>query len=132
MTRYPRAFKFRRVPAIPPKTISRPAVVHTFQFTLDVRRFATPAPWHAFLDFLDIARKDIPVSALHTHSNEIKQCAEKKGFKFSWQKVTHSYLLDDEEVTITLEEKDLKQPRISSKLAATFTWKLRKYLNRAS
>jgi len=128
MTKYPRAFKFRRVPAIPPRVVALPAATHVFQFTLDRREFSTPRPWQDFLDFLGVARKDAPVSCLETRSDALKQIAEKKGLKLGWLRMIPNWG-DDEEITITLTEEKPKQPKVSPKLAATFPWKMRKYLN---
>jgi hypothetical protein len=128
MTRYPRAFNFRRVPASPPRVVALPAATHVFQFTLDRRGFSVPAPWRDFLTFLGVARKDAPVSCLDSHSERIKRIAKDKGFMLEWSKRVPTWG-DDEEVTITLTEEKPKQPRVSPKLAATFPWKMRKYLN---
>lgn len=134
MTRYPRAFKFRRVPAIPPKVVALPAATHTFVFDYDDRSMEPPKPWQDFLRCLRVPEEcvlRIPVPTLFPRWKDWEQIASGKGMKMTWRNEQPPNVFAFSVVTITLTEQKPKpkHPSISPKLAATFPWKLRKYLN---
>lgn len=133
MTRYPRAFKFRRVPAIPPRVVALPAATHVFAFEDDGQRFGEPPkPWQDFLRCLGVPEERAlrtPASALSSFSTQFKKHADSKGMKMAWSSTQTPCSLEFPTVTITLTEQKPKQPKVSPKLAATFPWKMRKYLN---
>lgn len=133
MTKYPRAFKFRRVPAIPPRVIQLPAATHVFSFNYDDRGiYETPKPWQDFLRCLGVKEERVlrtPASALFHFLKDWKLFAEKRGMKMTVSSLQTPSSFDFPVATITLTEEKPKQPKVSPKLAATFPWKMRKYLN---
>lgn len=133
MTRYPRAFQFRRVPAIPPRVVALPAATHIFSFDYDDREIhGTPKPWQDFLRCLGVLEERVlrtPVSVLFPRWENLERIANSKGMKMTWRSEQPPDISKFSVVTITLTEEKPKRPKVSPKLAATFPWKMRKYLN---
>lgn len=69
------------------------------------------------------------MSALFPRWKDWEKMAGSKGMKMTWRNEQSSNGFKFSVVTITLKGEKPKPPRISPKLAATFRWKLRKYLS---
>ena len=117
MTRYPRAFQYRRVPAAPPRMTPTRQV---FEFDPHDYRFGDIPEWTKFLQYLG-ANKAGQVGYSQTLLIQAVALGEKKGFKVS------AVFSPERAVTITVTQ---PAPRLSAKLAATFPWKLRKHLKK--
>ncbi len=133
MTKYPRAFNFRRVPAAPPRMVSRPVATHVFSFEYDDREInGSPKPWQDFLRCLGIPEERvlrIPVSTLFARWKDWADLVERKGMKLTWSHTQVPDAFQFSVVTLKIEGETSRAPRVSPKLAATFPWKMRKYLN---
>lgn len=118
MTRYPRAFQYRRVPASPPRMT---AVRQVFEFNLQdcMYRMYPPQGWGDFCRYLGLKYDGRFNMTIFT---SIKKAAKAGPIRGKQVHIDHS-LLDDITITVTQPK-----PRISAKLAATFPWKLRKHL----
>lgn len=108
--KYPRPFRYRHVPAIPPRMGTQPPPV--FEFNEHDCAYTTPQGW---TDFLKYSGANIHVKFHQRQIESIRRfgCRVER----TW----------DGDVTITAPAS--VKPRISAKLLATFPWKLRKYLN---
>ena len=119
MTRYPRAFQYRRVPAAPPRMT---AVRQVFEFNLQdcMHRCEPPQAWDDFCRCLGL--RFVKPFRMEIFSAYRREAAKGGLICGKHVRVDHSPFDD---ITITVTQ---PTPRISAKLAATFPWKLRKHL----
>ena len=122
MTHYPRAFQYRHVPAAPPRMAPTKQV---FEFNVRDARYGPIPEWQAFLRTLGILTTD----STRFEQRMLGQAAEiGKSAGAEVRYTTASYNdMDDYILTITVTH---PKPRISTKLAATFPWKMRKHLKK--
>ena len=119
MTRYPRAFQYRRVPAAPPRMIP---IRQVFEFNLQdcMYRSEPPQAWEDFCRRVgNTVVKPFRMESFTAFHREVAKGGLIRG---KHVRVDHSPFDD---ITITVTQ---PTPRISAKLAATFPWKLRKHL----
>lgn len=126
MNAYPRAFRFRRVPAAPPRMTP---VKHTFHFNQhDLAVCRGGEDWVKMWNLMDnpsVAQTtDNPSVLMRIFESSVKQTPRHQLFGY-YIDLCHENQGEDLKVTMTR-----KSPRISAKLATTFPWKLRKYLKK--